>query len=156
MRFSTMHHTNNAISQLPAYTEGMDILSDIGDEIRKTAHNLMPEVLLKQPLPDAIGNYCNYVQKSSQLMVDFQYFGTFQALSENFRLNLYRIIQELLKNIVQHAHAKHAYVQLLMNGNDLTVSVEDDGIGFDRDEAADGIGLHSLQTRVSSFDGTLS
>ena len=156
MRFGTLHNNIEAISGLTAYSEGMTILTEMGEEIRKTAHNLMPEVLLKQTLPDAISNYCNYVQDSSSIVVDFQYYGTFENLNESLKLNTYRIVQELLKNIIQHAQAKHAFVQLLINENNLTISVEDDGNGFDKAKVRNGIGLHNVQTRVSSLDGIVT
>jgi two-component system, NarL family, sensor kinase len=156
MRLSTMHHKNEAITQAPAYREAMDILSEMGDEIRKTSHNLMPEVLLKQNLPEAVRTYCSNVEEGGALQIDFQSFGSFDDLTEKLKLNVYRIVQELLKNITQHAQAQHAFVQLLKNENNLTISIEDDGIGFNTSELRSGIGLHNLQTRVNSLDGNVT
>jgi len=109
--------------------------------------------VLKQNLPEAVRTYCNNVQEGGKLQIDFQSFGSFDNLTENFKLNVYRIVQELLKNITQHARASHAFVQMLVNENTLTITVEDDGIGFNTNEMKNGIGLHNLQTRVSSLDG---
>ena len=131
----------------------MDILGEMGDEIRKTAHNLMPEVLLKQSLPDAVRAYCNNVRDGALFQLDFQSYGAFDDLTEDFKLNIYRIIQELLKNITQHAQASHVLVELVANENVLTVTVEDDGKGFNTGEIKNGIGLHNLRTRVNSMDG---
>jgi len=153
MRFSGMHHDHKAITQIPAYKEAMDILGEMGDEIRKTAHNLMPEVLLKQPLPEALRAYCGKVQEGGTLQIDFQSYGSFGSLTEDFKLNVYRIIQELLKNVLQHAQASQALVQLMLNDHMLTVTVEDNGTGFDTTATKTGIGLHNLQTRVQSLDG---
>jgi len=156
MRFSSMHHDNAAVTQTPAYREAMDILREMGDEIRKTAHNLMPDVLIKQSLPEAVRAYCNIVQESRALKIDFQSYGNFDDLSQNHKLNLYRIIQELVKNILQHAGATNAMVQLLRNEDVLIVSVEDNGAGFDNNKMKTGLGLHNTQTRVSSLDGRFS
>ena len=93
MRFSSMPRENEAISGMPSYSEGMKILSEIGEEIRKTAHNLMPEVLLKQSLPDAVRAFCNNIQGNGVLQIDFQSYGAFDNLSQNYKLNLYRIVQ---------------------------------------------------------------
>ena len=62
-------------------------------------------------------------------------------------------MQELLKNTVQHAKAAYAVVQLMMLEAYLTVSIEDNGIGFNTNETKDGIGLHNLKTRVLSLNG---
>lgn len=157
MRFNAMHHENSEITKIPAYHDVMQLLDDMGDEIRKTAHNLMPEVLLKQPLPDALLAYCNTVQDGKKVKIDFQSYGDFDALAQDFKLNIYRIVQELLKNITKHAHATTVLVQLLMHEQSLTITVEDNGVGFDTLAVSTtqkkGIGLHNLQTRVRSLGG---
>ncbi|GAA4461731.1 sensor histidine kinase [Nemorincola caseinilytica] len=156
MRFSSMHHEYPAITGTRGYSEAMDILREMGDEIRKTAHNLMPEVLLKQSLPDAIRAYCNNVHKSDALHIDLQRYGSFDDVTQDQKLNLYRIVQELIKNIIEHAGASHAMVQLFRNEQALIVIVEDDGCGFDKTFVKMGQGLHNIQTRVHSLDGKLT
>ncbi len=153
MRFMAIRHQNEEITKIPAYHEVMDLLDEIGDEIRKTAHNLMPEVLLKQNLPEAVRSFCNYVQEGGSLQIDFQCYGEFDNLTQDVKLNVYRIIQELLKNITQHSGANQALVQLLINEELLTITVEDNGTGFNKGEIINGIGLLNIQTRVSSLDG---
>lgn len=134
------------------YTEAMNILHEVGDEIRKTAHNLMPAALIQQSLPDAIAAYCNSL-KLKQLKVRFQHYGLFDDLSQDYKLNIYRIIQELIKNIIQHAKAENAFVQLIRHEDTLIVSVEDDGVGFVEKECSKGQGLYNIKSRVRSIDG---
>jgi len=153
MRFMTIRHDNATITKIPAYTEGMQLLDEAADEIRKTAHNLMPDVLMKQTLPEAVRAYCSSVQEGSDLQIDFQCYGTFDGLTQDFKLNVYRIIQELLKNIIGHAQATKALVQLIMHEHALAITVEDNGIGFNMSEIKKGIGLRNMQTRVSSMEG---
>jgi len=153
MRFMALRHDNEDLVRSPRYLEAMGLLDIMGDEIRKTSHNLMPEVLLKQNLTEALRTYCNNIQVGTGLQINFQSFGDFSNLSNDFKLNIYRIVQELLKNIQQHANATYAVVQLMMLDAYLTVSVEDNGTGFNTDETKDGIGLHNLKTRVLSLDG---
>jgi signal transduction histidine kinase len=153
MRFSSMHHENSEITQTAAYSDAMGILREMGDEIRKTAHNLMPEVLMKQSLAEAVHLYCNNVQEEGILKIDFQSYGSADGITQSDKLNLYRIIQELLKNAAMHSGANRVLVQLLQNENKLIVSVEDNGIGFSTRELKGGLGLHNIRTRVSSMDG---
>jgi len=155
MRFSSMYHDNAAIRSSPAYREAMNILREMGDEIRKTAHNLMPEVLLKQSLPEAVRLFCNAVQHDGTLKIDFQSYGSFDDLSQTFKLNLYRIVQELTRNVVLHARASHVLVQLLQTEDKLIVTVEDNGTGFNVEEARGGLGLHNVRTRASNTGGQL-
>ena len=153
MRLMTIKHDHEAITTVPAYHEALDMLNQMGDEIRKTAHNLMPEVLLKQPLEDAIRGHCNHLQEGNALQIDLQVIGSFDKITQSAKLNIYRIVQELLKNIAQHAGANHVLVQLLMNEQLLTITVEDNGYGFDTNAIRKGIGLHNLQTRIDSMQG---
>lgn len=153
MRFMSIRHANKEIAKLPAYYEVMELLEEMGDEIRKTAHNLMPEVLMKQSLPDALNSFCNYMQEGGTLQIDFQCYGSFENISQDFKLNIYRILQELIKNILQHAKATTALVELQLHDQLLTITVEDNGVGFDADKIVNGLGLHNLQTRVRSLDG---
>lgn len=153
MRFSSMHHEDPAITHTAAYKDAMGILREMGDEIRKTAHNLMPEVLLKQSLPEAVWVFCNNVQEGGKLKIDFQSYGSFDGLTQSYKLNIYRIIQELVKNVTIHAKADRVLIQLLQNENKLIVSVEDNGIGFNINEVKGGMGLNNIRTRASSLDG---
>ena len=153
IRFSSMKYDNSEITQTPAYKETMNILYEMGDEIRKTAHNLMPEVLLKQSLPDAVRVYCSSVQGNTAFKIDFQSYGSFDDLTDSYKLNLYRIVQELVKNVIMHAKADQAMVQLMRNEDLLIVSVEDNGGGFNMQETKAGQGLHNTRSRVSSMDG---
>ena len=153
MRFTSAIQEHEAITQTPAFDDGLALLNEMGDEIRKTAHNLMPEVLLKQPLPDAIRTYCSVVQQSNSIQINFQTLGSFDGIAQSSKLNIYRIVQELLKNVIKHSQATSALVQLLMNEHLLTVTVEDNGIGFDTSELKKGMGLHNIQARVSSMQG---
>ena len=153
MRLMAVRHEKEEITTVPSYEEAMHLLTEMGDEIRITAHNLMPEVLLKQSLPEAIRTYCNYIRQRNALDIDFQSYGEFETLTKTTKLNIYRIIQELLKNITQHANATHVLVQLVMNEQLLTITVEDNGKGFDTEGVKKGIGLHDIQTRVTSMHG---
>jgi len=156
MRLSSVRPEGNGENAPLAYRDSLNILKEIGDEIRKTAHNLMPEALLRQNLPEAAREYCNQVAQGAQLSLSFQYYGAFGPMPENYRLNIYRIIQELIKNIIQHANATTALIQLTATEHTITITAEDDGTGFDTDSPRSGMGLTNMETRVKSMDGTLT
>ncbi len=153
MRLGTIKHEHEDVTASAGYREGMDMLDQMGDEIRKTAHNLMPEVLQKQNLAEAVRSFCSYMQERDGLKIDFQSYGKFDELPGNMKLHLYRIVQELLKNIKQHAVAHSALVQLMLNEQTLAITVEDNGKGFDTETVKKGIGLHNVQTRVQNLGG---
>ncbi len=71
---------------------------------------------------------------------------------------MYRIVQELLNNVMKHAQAREVFVQVAQEDGQVHFSVEDDGVGFDADEPASraGIGLAGIRTRVGLLGGTFS
>lgn len=72
---------------------------------------------------------------------------------------LYRAVSELLNNVIKHAHADHVEIVLLAEDGNLSVSVQDDGVGFDysTEQSADitGFGLFSIQERLHRIGGSL-
>jgi signal transduction histidine kinase len=68
-------------------------------------------------------------------------------------MNLFRILQESLQNIIKHAKAKHVFVSFKVENQELYFSVKDDGVGFDTTQKAKGIGLKNIQSRVQNMKG---
>jgi signal transduction histidine kinase len=153
MRLSTLPRQAAEAAEAPAYKEAMILLGEMGDEIRKTSHNLMPESLLKQDLSDALNTLCSTLQADGKHEITYQYYGDYSLLSQDVKLNVYRIIQELLKNIMQHAHATKVLVQTVLHEGSLNITVEDNGAGFETGKSTVGIGLYNLEARVHSLNG---
>ncbi len=156
MQLSSLGRVKTDGNEQSNFDEGMELLDDVGKELRETAHNLMPEVLRKQTLDVAVGAFCRQMDRGGNVMVQYQHFGDFIDVSEPMKLNTYRIVQELLRNAVRHAGAKNILVELLVREHTLTITIEDDGSGFDRDKVQEGVGLKSLASRVQTMNGHYS
>jgi signal transduction histidine kinase len=124
-------------------------------ELRKVAHNLMPEALVKFGLKNAILDFCNAMQISSKTKIIFEQMGTERQLSNTADLYIYRIVQELINNAIKHAAPNQILVQLTKTTEKILLTVEDDGKGFNTEELliAKGIGMKNLQQRVDYFKG---
>ncbi len=155
MYFSTLEHQEQQLKQNELFKKSISIVDTAATEVRRIAHNMMPEVLMKMGLVNALGDLCNNVSAGRQVKVSFQHSGMEERLSQSTEIMLYRIIQELLNNIVKHAEAKQAIVQFIRDGNRLSVTVEDDGKGYDVAgiEEAGHAGLESVKSRVSYLNG---
>lgn len=129
------------------------ILEETTAEVRRISHDLMPNVLLRQGLPEALKEYCDNIDRAGVLSVSLQVSGMEERLDPRFELTLYRIIQELMNNIVKHAKASQVNVQVYRMDDVLQVTVEDDGIGFDPRTADRGLGLESIRSRVEMLEG---
>jgi signal transduction histidine kinase len=130
-------------------------LDNTSRELRQTAHNLMPDMLLETGLTDALFYYCNNLQKEVSFNIIFQHYGSLPRISAEAELYLYRIVQELLQNIIKHAHASKALVQMNYHPPLLSFSVEDNGIGFDKHVIDAGMGLKSIDSRLRVLNGTI-
>lgn len=131
-------------------------LNQTGVKIRQTAHNLMPDALLTEGLLFAISYFCNGINKSGDLQVRFQHYGTLPDLPIETQVNLYRIIQELVQNVVKHAHASEVLVQLYSREEAISITVDDDGTGIaDPEKAEAGLGLKSIRSRLRVMGGEM-
>ncbi len=134
-----------------------DIIDETGGEIRKTAHNLMPDILEKHGLTEALQLYCEKINGNNSLYLRLDIRGNPDHIPEAVRLPVYRIIQELILNILKHAHATNAMVRLTTINTDLLeILIRDNGRGFDPLASRSGIGLRNIQSRVQMLHGDLS
>lgn len=130
-------------------------LNDTTQEVRKTAHNLMPDLLLQEGLATAIASLCEKTQRNTKVEVDFLEFGVIPRMHEEIELSIYRMIQELIQNVLKHGRgANQLLVQLSCIDTLLNITVEDNGAGFEPGQAPDqGIGLYHIQKRVRAMQG---
>lgn len=154
MHFSSLSSTISSILESKGYVQGMDLLENASIQVRRTSHNLMPEILLENGLEKAIDRYCTSISNRS-LQLLFIPLGNINRFNAGFELALYRIVQELINNIIRHSKATQALVQLSQNQNILTLSVEDNGDGFLTENITDGTGLGSIRKRVNALTGHL-
>jgi signal transduction histidine kinase len=141
-----------------AFERSMDMLDSSIKEMRRVAHNMMPETLVKFGLDTALKDFCNEINQSGALQVSYQSIGLENAaIEQTTAITVYRIVQELINNTMKHAAAKTAIVQVTKSDGHLSVTVEDDGKGFDTAilKRATGIGWSNIQNRVEFLKGNL-
>ena len=142
------------------YHNALDLLHTASEELRAISHALMPGALVDFGLPAALENLCRQVRESGRVQVNFYRAGLEMRLETAMERSLYRIAQELLNNAFKHAQASTINVQLIQHPKSVVLMVEDDGIGFDREElkrlAANGIGLRNIRMRTRTMGGTFS
>lgn len=141
-----------------AFERSMDMLDSSIKEMRRVAHNMMPEALVKFGLDTALKDFCNDVNQSGALKVNYQSIGLDNiVIDQTTAITIYRIVQELLNNSIKHSSATSAIVQVSKTDDLLTVTVEDDGKGFDTSilSLAKGMGWANIQNRVEFLKGKL-
>ncbi len=158
MHMSTLQHEEQQLQHNTLFSKSYDLIHSASEEVRRIAHNMMPDVLMKMGVVQATQELCNSISAGKLLHVSMQAYGMEKRLNASTEIMLYRILQELLNNIIKHAQATEAIVQFNREGNRLSVTVEDNGRGFNTKETDEKItaGLSSVQSRVQYLNGQLS
>jgi signal transduction histidine kinase len=113
--------------------------------------------LIKYGLKEALENYCENLNVSGSINVKLQTYGMEKRMDQNTEIVLYRVIQELLNNVIKHADAKNVLIQLAVENDRFNLTVEDDGKGFDlkANENPAGAGLANIKARAEYLNGTI-
>lgn len=128
-------------------------------ESREISHNLMPKVIEDFGLILALENLINKIEHATGMEFLFFHNVSNERFDYDIELNLFRITQEAINNIVRHANASRVSIQLIMDEDELIYTIEDDGVGFDTQilKGIDtGIGIMGIKNRVVSIGGKIS
>jgi signal transduction histidine kinase len=132
------------------------LIQEAATELRKVAHNMMPALLLEEGLPKAIKLFCENLSTRDSTKIVFQMLGVPQKLNPAFELHVYRIVQELVHNIIKHAKAESALVQIAFSDDGgLNITVEDNGVGLPENRSAAGMGFKSIAERLKVLNGKM-
>lgn len=133
-------------------------LKDIEQDIREISHDLNRE---KQAL---INNFVSIINKlleeqSHLFSTNLKYYIDdkiiWDKINNTSKINLYRILQESLQNINKYAEAKHIFVELKKESDNIVLNIEDDGLGFDVTKKSKGIGVQNMISRTDECHGII-
>lgn len=158
MYFSTLQDKNPQLGSDELFQKGYAIIDTASTEVRRIAHNMMPEVLLKLGLVNALKDLCDSITAAKLVTVSLEVHGMTGRLSSTTEIMLFRIIQELLNNIIKHANATEVIIQCVKDHSRLSVIVEDNGRGFSASESQEGShsGIEAVKNRVSYLKGNMT
>jgi PAS domain S-box-containing protein len=129
----------------------------LSSEVHRLSHELHPAKLEQLGLVAALRGFCNQCAAAHKLAIEFTDRSVSPAVPRDTALCLYRITQEALHNVLKHSRATAARVELAMEGNEVRVTVTDDGVGFDPEtmRANGSLGLVSMEERARFVHGRL-
>ena len=132
-------------------------LDDTYKEVRTITHQLTPPGMHDASFCQLIGSFLKDVSSEKEFNINFICHPKkdLNRLSDEVKIEIYRVIQELVINITKHAKSDHVEVQLIINESDLNLLVEDNGVGFDTKKAGRGIGLSNIRSRVTKLNGNI-
>lgn len=124
-------------------------------ELRRIARNMMPESLTRFGLKTALKDLCESMM-SREIKISFIALDIDDQIDLSRQVVIYRIIQEVLANAIRHSKARNIMVQCSQNDDRFYITVEDDGIGFNKTTSGKkGIGLTNIENRVKYLNGTM-
>jgi signal transduction histidine kinase len=124
--------------------------------VRGLARGLRPSMLDELGLSPALNWLAREYTKHTGIQVDLNMDGSLDHLPEDYRICIYRVVQEALTNCARHARAHEVRLDLQRVGNALALTIQDDGAGFDPGNGAKGIGLLGMKERVRELGGMLT
>jgi signal transduction histidine kinase len=128
-----------------------EILDQAINELRRIAHHLAPESLLRCGLKASLEDFCLSVPH-----VRFHYFGDDSRLNNKIEILLYRCVHELVNNALKYADATAINVQLIQDKTWVSLTIQDNGKGFDAEAPVKGMGIENLRNRVAVYNGKVN
>ncbi|HMG93199.1 MAG TPA: sensor histidine kinase, partial [Chryseolinea sp.] len=134
------------------------LINETYDKVRAIAHMRNAGVSAQEGLLPAIKNFASKVSIVNSLVVEVNEHGIDGHLENSLEITVFRIIQELIANIIKHAKASNAIIHLTQHQESINIMVEDNGVGFDIAliKPSAGMGLYSIQRRVENIGGSVT
>ena len=139
-----------------AFNHALSLLDTSISELRRIAHNLMPETLNHYGLKTALEDFCTQVSPTGKPEISLQFFGDEIRYTKEMELTIYRVIQELVNNALKHSEASRINVQLFSEPKRLSAQVTDNGKGFDSsltEKEKLWKGLENIRDRITAMNG---
>jgi signal transduction histidine kinase len=134
----------------------IELIDKACTELRNISHNMMPVGIEQFGLVQQLISIIRKINDSEKVHIVLDTFNMEKRLNKDIELSIYRICLELINNIINHANAKTATLQIIRNDDVLSIVMEDDGVGFNIDEIVEGHGLISIRSRVDAFGGKIN
>lgn len=147
--------TEEELAKLFGKTE--ELLNNAYDEVHAMAYRKNSGVMAKNGLLPAVENITRINNGINGLRFELQHHGLEQRLENSKEIFIFRIIQELIANIIKHAHAKEANISLTLREEIMSIIVEDDGVGIPEESLSNqkGLGLRSIEKRIFAVNGSI-
>ncbi|MCK8523861.1 tetratricopeptide repeat protein [Aquimarina sp. D1M17] len=149
------HTKTNQNSFLQSINKQLD---DTYHQVRSLSHTLIPKKFSENHFCDVIEEYLNNIGNGTDLQTSFEAYprNKINAINQNVKLEIFKVIQELITNTIKHAKASSMDLQFYLLNNNLNILFEDNGLGFDVTTFTEGIGLRNIKNRLQGMDGQLN
>jgi signal transduction histidine kinase len=140
---------------VPLLSSTRNLIDECIQEIRSIIQNVRPPLLTDFGLAEALSDFSKKMQENTGIGVSFQHQTEQSRFTPEIEITLYRIVQELFSNSIKHAHASFISINLVSNQEQMILSYQDNGSGFDSAVYKNGSGLKNMQSRVDFIKGQI-
>ena len=137
----------------PSVTQAEKLAQQAGAELTTLIHQLRPPILEHKSLAAAIQGHANDWMHQNKIEADINVVEV--SVSQESEQALFRVLQEALANVARHSQANKVWVGLRSENDHVTLTIEDNGVGYDTQQIIKGIGLDSMKERLTAVQGTL-
>jgi|GEM_PF-4015218 len=139
--------------EIKVYENVLSMVTNACTEVRNISHHMLPEVLEKNGLQVALQRFVYSINAIGKIELELDVFGLDKRLKKDIEVSVYPICVELITNILKHANATRATLQLIYSRRELTIVAEDNGKGMKIREKGEGIGLRNIDSRIEAMQG---
>lgn len=138
------------------YSKANKLLDEACVEVRRISHNLSTGMVSNFGLIAALDELSDSIDNSGIITCKFNAYGIEGRLDNKLEIAIYRMVQEIINNILKHANASKISIQLNKMEESISITIEDNGVGFDVEEKkkSGGLGLASIEARANKVNGT--
>jgi len=157
LNISGLNEQKNIEEKMAVFEHSESILSEMHKEIRQIAFDMMPETLVQHGLFPALKEFAHRINISGKVHVNVQSYDFEERLVDIQEISLYRIIQEWCNNIIKYSGASRIEIQLVNDEDELRLTIEDNGKGFDPEilGKSEGHGWKNINSRIKLVKGEL-
>lgn len=139
----------------PKLRKAQDVLASVTSTVRGISHRLTPQLIEQQGFKRAVDELAESINLSEKVKIQTIVVGFEESLPISFLSDLYRIVQELVHNVIRHAQATEATIEVIEHDQHVTILVEDNGVGMPADAIGDGQGLQTIRAKVALRHGQM-
>lgn len=139
------------------YEKAMQLIDESYKELRNISHQLMPAILLRKGLISALEELAESINSSDILTMTIDSDDNGRRYNNNIEINLYRIIQELVNNMLKYSGASEAQIQFSHDPGEVNIMIEDNGRGYDPSllYQSTSNGWNNIISRLNIINGTI-
>ena len=143
------------------HEKGRELLNDVIQKVRGISHNLHSNILKEFGLNEAIRHFIRKITQGTVIHATTALDDNYKTLNADDDISMYRIVQELINNILKYANASEFLVSSTLHGNELDLVIFHNGEGLTQEQfeelrfSNDGLGLKNIQNRIILLKGTI-